>query len=146
LPLKLTLAEIAALVMSRDLRAPLGTGVLGPSVGAAFEKISRVLGKDAIRLLDQVRETIDVRALGAKLQMTVAEFIPLLQSALLDHRTVRVRYHSYSRDEETERSIDPYHLTYFDSGLYLVATAICARPCASSRSSGARSRRSRARS
>jgi predicted DNA-binding transcriptional regulator YafY len=119
-PLKLTLAEIAALVMSRDLRASLGTGVLGPSVGAAFEKISRVLSKDAIRLLDRMGETIGVRALGAKLQMPVTQFIPILQSALLDHRTVRERYHSYSRDEETERSIDLFHLTYFDSGLYLV--------------------------
>ena len=120
LPLKLTLAEIAALVMSRDLLAPLGASVLGPSVSSAFEKIAHVLSKDALDLLGRMRETIGVRALGAKLQMPVAEFIPVLQAALLDRRTVRVRYYSYGRDEETLRSIDPYHLTYFNGGLYLV--------------------------
>ncbi len=120
LPLKMTLAEIAALVMSRDLLAPLGASALGPSVGAAFEKISRVLSKDALQLLERMRETIGVRALGAKLQTPVAECIPALQSALLDRRTVRARYYSYSRDEETVRSIDPYQLTYFNGGLYLV--------------------------
>jgi predicted DNA-binding transcriptional regulator YafY len=44
----------------------------------------------------------------------------VLQSALLDRRIVRVRYYSCSRDEETLGSIDPYHLTYFNGGLYLV--------------------------
>jgi predicted DNA-binding transcriptional regulator YafY len=120
LPLKLTLAEIAALVMSRDLLAPLGASALGPAVGAAFEKISHILSKDARQLLDKMRETIGVRALGAKLQTPVAEFIPILHAALLGRRTVRVTYYSYSRDGVTERSIDPYHLTYFNGGLYLV--------------------------
>jgi hypothetical protein len=59
--------------MSRDLLAPLGASALGPSVNAAFEKISRVLSKDALHLLNRMRETIGVRALGAKLQMPVAE-------------------------------------------------------------------------
>jgi predicted DNA-binding transcriptional regulator YafY len=120
LPLKLTLAEMAALVMSRDLLASLGASALGPSISAAFEKLSRVLSKDALHLLDRMRETIGVRALGAKLQTPVAEFIPALQSALLDRRTVRARYYSYSRDEEMQRSIDPYQLTYFNGGVYLV--------------------------
>ena len=53
LPLKLTLAEIAALVMSRDLLAPLGASALGPSVAGAFEKIGRVRSKDAVQLLDR---------------------------------------------------------------------------------------------
>lgn len=121
LPLKLTLAEVAALLMSRDLLAPLGAGVLGPSVGAAFEKIGGLLSKDARDLLDRMRETVGVRVFGAKLQTPIADFIPGLQSALLERRTVRIRYYSYSRDEETERTIDPYHLTYFNGGLYLVA-------------------------
>ena len=36
LPLKMTLGELAALVMSRELMAPLGASVLGPAATAAF--------------------------------------------------------------------------------------------------------------
>jgi len=30
-----------------------------------------------------------------------------------------MRYYSLGRDAETERSVDPYHLTFFNGGLYL---------------------------
>ncbi len=120
LPLKLTLAELVALVMSRELLAPLGTSLLGPAVAGAFEKLRRVLSTDALQLIDAMRDVVGVRALGAKLQLPAAEHLPVLQSALVERRTVRMRYYSFQRDAETERAVDPYHLTYFNGGLYLV--------------------------
>src|SRR5215813_3316537 len=48
LPLKLTLAEVTALIMSRDLLGP--AAALGPAVRSAFDKIAGVLSKDALRL------------------------------------------------------------------------------------------------
>jgi predicted DNA-binding transcriptional regulator YafY len=121
LPLNLTLPELVALLMSRQLLGPLGAGPLGPAVGSAFAKIENVLSRDALKLIDQMRETIGVRGVGAKLQAPAAELVPKIQSALLDRRTIRMRYYSMSRDEESDRSVDPYHLTYYDGGLYLVA-------------------------
>jgi predicted DNA-binding transcriptional regulator YafY len=121
LPLKLTLAELAALVMSRELLAPVGASALGPAVTAAYDKIVGVLSKDALALLDEMRTTIGVRLLGAKLQAPVADLVPRLQTALVERRAVRIRYHSFHRDEESERTVEPYHLTYFNGGLYLVA-------------------------
>jgi predicted DNA-binding transcriptional regulator YafY len=44
-----------------------------------------------------------------------------LQTALVERRTVRIRYHSFHSDEESDRTVEPYHLTYFNGGLYLVA-------------------------
>ncbi len=120
LPVKLSLAETAALVMSRDLLRPAGAGALGAAVTSAFDKIGRVLSRDALRLLDQMGETIGVRAVGAKLQAPAAEHVALIQQALLDRRRLDMRYYSMSRDEETRRQVDPYHLTVFDGGFYLV--------------------------
>src|SRR5204862_3480638 len=120
LPLKLTLGELAALVMSRELMAPLGASVLGPAATAAFDKIQAVLSRDALKLLDAMREHLGVRALGAKLQQPAAEHLPLIHRALHESRALRIRHYSPQRDEETERDIDPYHLTWFDGGLYLV--------------------------
>jgi len=120
LPVKLTLAETAALVMSRDLLRPAGAGALGAAVTSAFDKIGRVLSRDALRLLDQMRETIGVRAVGAKLQAPAAEHVALIQRALLERRRLDMRYYSMSRDEENRRQVDPYHLTVFEGGFYLV--------------------------
>jgi predicted DNA-binding transcriptional regulator YafY len=120
LPVKLTLAETAALVMSRDLLRPSGAGVLRAAVASAFDKIGRVLSRDALRFLDQMRETIGVRAVGAKLQAPAAEYVALIQQALLDRRRLEMRYYSMSRDEENRRQVDPYHLTVFDGGFYLI--------------------------
>lgn len=120
LPVKLSPAEAAALVMSRDLLHPTGAGTLGTAVTSAFDKIGRVLSRDTLRLLDQMRETICVRAVGAKLQAPAVEHMALIQRALLERRQLDMRYYSMSRDEENQRRVDPYHLTVFDGGFYLV--------------------------
>jgi predicted DNA-binding transcriptional regulator YafY len=67
-----------------------------------------------------MRDTIGVRAVGAKLQAPAAEHVGLIQRALLDRRRLDMRYYSMSRDEENRRQVDPYHLTVFEGGFYLV--------------------------
>jgi predicted DNA-binding transcriptional regulator YafY len=120
LPLKLSLAELAALLMSRDLLAPAGAGGLGPAITSAFEKIGGVLSKDALGLIDRMRDTIGVRTLGAKLQAPSTEHVAAIQGALLECRRLRLRYYSMSRDEVSDRRVDPYHLTLHGGGFYLV--------------------------
>jgi predicted DNA-binding transcriptional regulator YafY len=110
LPLKLTLAELAALLMSRDLLTANGAGVLGRAITAAVEKVGSVLSKDALGLIDRMRDTIGVRAVGAKLQAPAAEHVAAIQGALVERRRLRLRYYSMSRGEITDRRVDPYHL------------------------------------
>ena len=120
LPLKLTLGELAALLMSRHLLSPLGLSVLGPEVVSAFDKIQNVLSRDALKVLDQIRDRLGVRPTGAKHQAAAAEHLPQIHQALAEHRTLRTRYYSASRKSEDPRAIDPYHLTVHNGGLYLV--------------------------
>jgi len=120
LPLKLSLGELAALLMSRHLLSPLGLSVLGPEGASAFDKIQNVLSRDALKVLDQIRDRLGVRPTGAKLQAPAAEHLPKIHQALAEHRTLRTRSYSASRDSEDTRAIDPYHLTLHNGGLYLV--------------------------
>jgi predicted DNA-binding transcriptional regulator YafY len=118
LPLKLTLSELAALLMSRDL---LGAGgILGPAVGSLVEKIEAILSRDALAQIDQMRDSIGVRAVGAKLQAPSAEHLAVIQAALAERRQLRLQYYSMSRDELSTRQVDPYHLTLYAGGFYLV--------------------------
>jgi predicted DNA-binding transcriptional regulator YafY len=107
--------------MSRELVSPLGASVLGPTVASAFDRITGVLSREALTLLAEMRDVIGVRMVGAKLQAPAAEHVPAIRQALLERRSLRLRYHAFQRDEETEREVDPYHLTYFNGGLYLIA-------------------------
>ena len=121
LPLKLTLGELVALLMSRELLTPLGASVLGPEVASAFDKIQGALSRDALQLVEQMRDRLGVRGAGAKLQAPAAEHLPRIHTALAERRTLRTRYYSAGRDREDVREIDPYHLTLHNGGLYLVA-------------------------
>jgi predicted DNA-binding transcriptional regulator YafY len=119
LPLKLTLGELAALLMSRHLLSPLGTSVLAPEVATAFDKIQNVLSRDALKVLDQIRDRLGVRPGGVKLQAPAAEHLPKIHQALAEHRTLRTRYYSASRDSEDPRSIDPCYLALHNGALNL---------------------------
>src|SRR2546430_1344848 len=111
LPLKLTLGELVALLMSRDLLTPLGVSVLGPEVASAFDKIQGALSRDALKIIEQMRDRLGVRPAGAKLQAPAAEHLPKIHPALAEHRTLPTRYYSATRDTEDDRAIDPYHPT-----------------------------------
>src|SRR5258705_45667 len=97
LPLKLTLGELAALLMSRDLLSPLGVSMLGPEVASAFDKIQDVLSRDALNVLDQIRDLLGVRPVGAKLHAPTAAHLPKSQQALTERCTLCTRYSPSSR-------------------------------------------------
>lgn len=102
----LSLPELVALLMSRDLLGPAGASPLGPAVASAFAKIRALLNPRALELIDRMRATVGVRALGAKLQAPVSDYLPAIQSALMERRRLRLRYYSMSRDAVTERRVD----------------------------------------
>jgi predicted DNA-binding transcriptional regulator YafY len=89
--------------MSRDLLRPPGRRRSVPRLAPAFEKMGRVLSRDARQLLEQRRESIGVRAIGRKLQAPAAEHVALIERALLDGRRLDMRYDWVSRDEENSR-------------------------------------------
>lgn len=120
LPIPLSLAEVVALLVSHDVLDHGGGGPFGPAVVSAFGKIRALLAPRALELVERMRASVGVRTVGAKLLLGAGEHVAEIQRALAERRGLRIRYHSLSRQEETERLVDPYHLTYFNGGLYLV--------------------------
>jgi predicted DNA-binding transcriptional regulator YafY len=107
-----SLAELVALLVSRDLLAPAGASPFGAAVTSVFGKIRALLTPQALDLIDRMRAAVGVRALGAKLQLGAADHLPAIQQALLGRRALRIRYYSMSRGEETE--LGGYRLEPFD--------------------------------
>ena len=120
LPIPFSLPEVVALLASRDMLDQAGAGPFGPSVASAFAKIEALMTPRALALVDRMRRSVGARAVGAKLQLGSGEHLEEIHRALAEQRTLRMRYYSLSRDAETDRRVDPYHLTHFDGGVYLV--------------------------
>jgi predicted DNA-binding transcriptional regulator YafY len=121
LPVPLSLSEVVALLVSRDLLDPLGAGPFTPAVASALMKLRALLTPRALEVVDRMRASVGARAPGAKLGLAARDHTEQIERALAERRTLRLRYYSLSRDAETDRRIDPYHLTYFNGGAYLVA-------------------------
>jgi predicted DNA-binding transcriptional regulator YafY len=88
---------------------------------SAFDKIRSVLSREALQLIDDMRQTLGVRSVGTKLQAAVVDHLPVIQRALRERRRLRLRYYSMHRDQDTEREVDAYHFTDHAGGLYVIA-------------------------
>lgn len=119
LPIPLSLPEVVALLVSRGLLDHGGAGPFGPAVASAFAKVRALLAPKALELVERMGTSVGARTVGAKLQLGAGEHLDAIQRALAERRTLRLRYYSLSREAETERSVDPYHLTFFNGALYL---------------------------
>lgn len=116
--LTLTEGELVALFLAeRVLQQYRGTPY-GPDLARAFAKLTAGLGESV---------TVDLRHLGGVHSFRTTappEFDPGvfrdLAAATARHRRVVLRYWSASRDAETRREVDPYHLASVDGQWYLI--------------------------
>jgi proteasome accessory factor C len=106
-PLRLTAAEALSLVAG-------STALLGAGAGDVEGPLARGLAKLAAAL-GMSEEVVDVT-----LPATDREPLQVLQAAAVDHRRVEIDYYTYSRDQKTTRTIDPY-LVYSADGSWYVA-------------------------
>jgi proteasome accessory factor C len=106
-PLRLTAAEALSLVAG-------STALLGSGAGDVEGPLARGLAKLA-SALGISEEVVDVT-----LPATDREPLRILQAAAVDHHQVEIDYYTYSRDQQTTRTIDPY-LVYGAEGSWYVA-------------------------
>jgi predicted DNA-binding transcriptional regulator YafY len=120
LPLPLTLPEAIALIVSRQSLSALGPSAFGPAIASVIDKVRVLLGKRALDLIDRMAGAVGVRAPGGKLLEPAAEHLGAIHTAIAQQQSLHLRYYSMSRDAESERRVDPYHVTWFNGGLYLI--------------------------
>jgi proteasome accessory factor C len=108
-PLRLTHEEaLTLLAAGRALSARPGTDPDG-TLQRAVDKLSAALG-------DGAGDAVDV-ALGE----ADPDVLATARSAVAEHRSVRIDYYSYGRDEPSTREVDPYRLVAREGHWYLLA-------------------------
>jgi predicted DNA-binding transcriptional regulator YafY len=122
----LTLEELSALYFSRSLLAAVAPGVFAASLENALEKLTECLPQRLWQFLEQLPEALAAkkvaRTQGSGQTRDDAKTIEAaLVQAILDRRTVDLRYHSFSSRRVRDYALEPYRLVWAQGALYLSA-------------------------
>lgn len=121
-PLRLTEGEAVAVFLAEKLLRQCRGTPFEKEVGGALQKLVTLLPQqvtvDAAALCDWI--SFDVEPLRGE-EERVARVFADLSLALTSRRTVWMEYYTASRDENTEREINPYHLHFYDGVWYCIA-------------------------
>ena len=129
-----TLAELSALYFSRTLLECLASTPFQTDVKSAFDKLAGALTPGMRQFLDRLPLAVQAKPepgattagartdeLDAKRASLRSVRVAQLLDAILHHRRVVMRYHSFSSNREKEYLLEPSRLVFAQGGLYLVA-------------------------
>jgi predicted DNA-binding transcriptional regulator YafY len=109
--------ELQALLVFDRLFATLEPGLLDGHLAPLSRRVRELLAHRRLGLSEASRR-IRIVPMGAR---PVGRHFHLLASATLQRRRLRIRYHSRSRDEVSEREVSPQQLTHYRDNWYLDA-------------------------
>jgi len=115
-----TADEILALAFGEDLLRGLEGTVFHDSIHSALAKIRAGLGPELASYLERIASTFKVLPGPHKRYVESRETIQTLGDAVLESRTVRMRYRTGRTSRESERELDPYRVWYRAGGLYVI--------------------------
>jgi predicted DNA-binding transcriptional regulator YafY len=116
-----SLSELCALYLSRTLLAALAGGPFHDSLTSAFDKLADALPPPLWRFVDQLPQALAAKAPVARAQTAAPRHVDALMKAILAHRRVRMRYHSFASREVKDYVVEPYRVAYAQGTLYLFA-------------------------
>lgn len=112
--------EAAALVLGAHLLAEHTTGRLPAAVQSATEKLRAALPRRTLQEVDALRQVTTFRGPDARFDLD-DPLLAAVSRAIREQRVMRIRYHSFTGDETTQREIEPLGLHYADGAWYVSA-------------------------
>jgi predicted DNA-binding transcriptional regulator YafY len=131
-----TLAEMTALYFSRSLVECLAATPFQRDVRSAFDKLAAALTPGMRQFLDRLPLVMQAKAdpgsrpakdepatpaTASRQSAPRSARVAQLLDAILNHRQVAMRYHSFSSNREKDYVLEPYRLVFAQGGLYVVA-------------------------
>jgi predicted DNA-binding transcriptional regulator YafY len=119
----LTISELASLYFSRALVQFLAGTPFHEDASSAMEKVAAALPARMRAFLDRLPAVLNVKATPLKTREDARfrKHIAALLTAVLEHRQVKMQYHSASSRQTKEYVVEPYRLAYAQGGMYLLA-------------------------
>ncbi len=115
-----TADEILALAFSEDLLRTLEGTVFHDSICSALRKVRAGLGPELTKYLAQLADSFRVLPGPHKSYAQYRDTIQTLNDAVLNRRTLQMRYRTARTGSVATRDLDPYRVWYRSGGLYVV--------------------------
>ncbi len=112
--------ELLALAFGEDLLRSLEGTVFHDSIRSALAKIRASLGPDLASFATRLGEAFRVVPGPHKKYAEVGDVIRVLNEAVLEHRSVEMRYRTGRTGVVSRRALDPYRVWYRNGGLYVI--------------------------
>ncbi len=112
--------EAIALYLGRRFLEPLAGTVFWEAAQRAFKKTRAVLGKEALKYINQFGTMFHQTMVGSSDYTKQAELIDELMVGIEDRKAVFITYQSLQATEPVTYDIYPYGLIYHRGALYLV--------------------------
>jgi predicted DNA-binding transcriptional regulator YafY len=119
-PLVFTPGEAGALSLAAQMFLSQASGAVAAAGQAALAKITAVLPEATRQQTDTLLEMVRFMLPPTRFNLDDRRLV-LLQHAISQRRCVFLRYHGYTRDETTERVVEPLKLTFSGEAWYLSA-------------------------
>ena len=117
-PLLFTPAEAGALFLGAGMLASHASGRLPADAQQALAKIAAILPRALRQEMESLGEIVQFVAPSQRFDLD-NPLLATLQRAIRERQVVRLRYHSYSRNEVTEREVEPHQLAYTSGAWYV---------------------------
>ncbi len=115
-----TFDEAIALYLGRHFLEPLAGTLFWEAAQRAFRKIRAVLGKEALKYLDNFGTMFHQTMVGTSDYSKKANLIDELMVGIEDRKAVFITYQSLRATEPVTYDVYPYGLTYHRGSLYLI--------------------------
>jgi predicted DNA-binding transcriptional regulator YafY len=116
-PIAFTVEEAVQLLLGAELALGLGTQEQRDSARSAAAKVQAVLRPETQREVARLRERIRISPWQRR---EASPWLSVLQRGVIHDRVLRLRYHSFSSDEVTEREVEPHSLVFYGGDWHLV--------------------------
>jgi len=116
-----SLSELCALYLSRTMLTALAGGPFHDSLTSAFDKLTDALPPALWRFIDQLPLALAAKAPALRETNAAPRMVDGLLNAILAHRRVRMRYHSFASQQVKDYVVEPYRVAYAQGTLYLFA-------------------------
>jgi predicted DNA-binding transcriptional regulator YafY len=119
----LGLTEMCALYMSKSILEALAVTPLRDDLASAIAKIETTLPEGVRQFLDLLPSVLQAKSEPRKRrdERRLREIMPRILDTSLNHKRVKISYHSFSSRRVKEYAIDPLRLAYAQGGVYLIA-------------------------
>lgn len=117
-----TVSEACALYFGRSMLETLAGSPFREDVGQAFDKVASALPPAMRQFLDRLPQVVTIKT-EPRLRPDDSrrDTVPRLLEASLQHRRIRMRYHSVSNNRTKDYVAEPNQVVYGRGALYLLA-------------------------